>query len=139
MTQQRDQRAIDAETVAQYRATGGHVERFADGTMLVLTTTGAKSGRPHVKPLRFIADGDRIAIIASHQGAPKSPDWYHNLVANPRVTVEVGSERFEAVARIATGEERERLYAAQAARMPQFAEYETRTTRVIPVVVLERV
>jgi len=124
----------------EFRANGGRVKDFADGTVLLLTTIGKKSGRTYVTPLRYSADGDRYVILASHQGAATSPDWYHNLVANPEVTVEVGDEKFTARAStIANAAERQRLYDAHAAIMPQFAEYQTRTTRVIPVVVLEKI
>jgi deazaflavin-dependent oxidoreductase (nitroreductase family) len=112
--------------------------RFAGRVLLLLTTTGAKSGLPRTIPLAFTRDGDRYVIIASKGGSPTHPDWYHNLVANPTVTLEVGGETFLARARVAEGEERERLYAAQAALMPGFAEYQRKATRQIPVVVLER-
>ena len=123
----------------EFRANGGRVKDFADGTVLLLTTTGKKTGRIYVTPLRYSVDGDRYVILASHQGAPTSPDWYHNLVANPEVTVEVGDEKFAARGSTVTdAAERQRLYDAHATIMSQFAEYQTRTTRVIPVVVLER-
>jgi deazaflavin-dependent oxidoreductase (nitroreductase family) len=105
----------------------------------LITTTGAKSGRRRTTPIVYTTDGDRLVIIASKGGAPTSPDWYHNLVANPDLTVELPLETFEARARVAEEPERERLYRAQAALMPNFDEYEKATTRKIPVVVLERV
>src|SRR5215213_5250529 len=126
--------------IAEYRANAGVVTGpFAGRPLLLLTTIGAKSGQPRTIPLVYTTDADRIVVIASKGGAPTSPDWYHNLVANPLVTIELGNERFQARARVAEGEERERLYAAQAALMPGFAEYQRNTTRQIPVVVLERV
>ncbi len=131
---------FDADIIEQFRANGGRIVHgpFAGRTLLLLTTIGAKSGRPSTKPLGFTRDGDRYVVIASKGGAPTNPAWYHNLVANPRVTVEVGSERFEARATVAEGAERERLYAQQAAAIPVFGKYREMTTRRIPVVVLER-
>jgi deazaflavin-dependent oxidoreductase (nitroreductase family) len=105
----------------------------------LITTTGAKSGTKRTTPIVYTTDGDNVVIIASKGGAPSHPDWFHNLVANPDVTVELPNETFEARARVAQGEERERLWRAQADRMPNFDEYQKNTTRQIPVVVLERV
>jgi deazaflavin-dependent oxidoreductase (nitroreductase family) len=107
--------------------------------LLLLTSTGAKTGREHTTPIMYLADGERLAVFATKAGAPTNPAWYHNLVANPRATVEVGAESFEVDAEVATREERDRLYAVQSERNPGFAEYETMTTRVIPVVLLKRV
>jgi len=107
--------------------------------MILVTTTGARSGNQRTSPLVHTRDGDRYVIIASYAGAPKDPAWYHNLVANPEVTVEVGTEKFQARASTVEGEERQRLYDAQAALMPNFTEYQEKTTRQIPVVVLERI
>jgi deazaflavin-dependent oxidoreductase (nitroreductase family) len=121
--------------IEEFRANNG---RAGAAPLLLLTTTGARSGRPHVTPLMYLADGDRLAVIASKGGHPSDPDWYRNLVANPTVTVEVGSERFETEARVAEPEERDRLFALQAARYPFFAEYQQKVARRIPVVVLER-
>ena len=101
-------------------------------------STGAKSGQIRVNPMMYQADDDRLAVFASKQGAPTNPDWYHNLLANPRATVEVGSDTFDVTARVANDEERERLWSRQKERYPGFAEYEQKTTRQIPVVVLER-
>ena len=112
---------------------GGH---FAGAPLLLLTTSGAKTGQPRINPVMYLPDGDRWIVIASKGGAPSSPDWYHNLVANPNVTGEVGTESFEAIATVPTGGERDRLYARQAELYPGFAEYEQRTTRKIPVVAL---
>jgi len=125
--------------VAEFRANGGKVGGpFAGAPMMILTTTGAKSGQPRTMPLVYTTDGDRYVIIASKGGAPTSPDWFHNLVANPEVTVEVGTETFPARALVPEEPEHARLYDAQAALMPNFAEYQQKTTRKIPVVVLER-
>jgi deazaflavin-dependent oxidoreductase (nitroreductase family) len=126
--------------IEEFRANDGKVTGvFAGRPLLLLTTTGAKSGRPRVSPLVYTTDGDRIVTIASKGGAPTNPDWYHNLVANPVVTVELPGETFQARATVIEGEERQRLYDAQAALMPGFAEYQQKTTRQIPVVVLDRI
>ncbi len=105
--------------------------------LLVLTNTGARSGKTRVNPLAYTRDGDRYVVLASKGGAPSNPDWYHNVIANPEVTVEVGQQRFKARARVAEGDERERLFNAQAAEMPNFAEYQQKTSRQIPVIILE--
>lgn len=126
--------------IGEFRANKGKVGGpFAGGTLLLLATTGRKSGNPFTTPLMYLADGDRFVVYASKGGAPTSPDWYHNLLANPRVSVEVGTEKFEADAKVVTGPERDDFYARQVAMRPVFAEYEQRTTRKIPVVALERV
>lgn len=125
--------------IEEFRANGGKVGgQFAGAPMLLLHTTGAKSGQQRINPLVYSTDGDRMVIIASKGGAPTNPDWYYNLVANPSVKLEVGTEQFEARATVPSGEERTRLFEQMAARMPGFAEYQRNTTRVIPVVVLER-
>ncbi len=125
--------------IAEFRANEGKVGGpFAGAPMMILTTTGAKSGQARVSPLVYTTDGDRFVIIASKAGAPTNPDWFRNLVANPEVTVEVGTEKFQAKATVAEEPERTRLYDAQATLMPGFAEYQQKTTRQIPVVVLER-
>jgi deazaflavin-dependent oxidoreductase (nitroreductase family) len=107
--------------------------------VLLLTTTGAKSGLPRTTPLNYSLDGDRIVVIASKAASPAHPDWYHNLVANPQATIEIGTEKFPVRAKIAAGDERERLFNAQAALMPFFAEYQQQTTRQIPVIIFERI
>lgn len=125
--------------INEFRANEGQVGgMFAGAPMVLITTTGAKTGRQRVTPLMSLPDGDTIAIFASAAGAPTSPAWYHNIVANPTVTVEYGSETFTAHAVPAAPAERDRLYAEQATRYPQFKDYEAKTTRVIPVVVLTR-
>jgi len=123
------------KTIEEFRANGGNV---AGRPLLLLTTTGAKSGRRHTTPLMYLADEDRLAVFASKGGNPKHPDWYHNLVANNTVTVEVGGETFETQAMIADPVERDRLYATQCERYPIFAEYQQKAKRRIPVVVLSR-
>ena len=112
--------------------------RFKGAPMMLLTTTGAKSGQARTKPVVYSKDGDRFVIIASKAGAPTHPDWFYNLVANPEVVLEVDDERFPARATVTSGEERRRLFDAQAALMPGFADYAQKTTREIPVVVLDR-
>jgi deazaflavin-dependent oxidoreductase (nitroreductase family) len=108
--------------------------------LLLLTTTGAKGGQRHITPLVYLPDDDRLIVFASKGGTPTNPDWYHNLLAHPQVTVEVGTEIFEATAIVITGGERDRLYAEQAERFPHlhFAEKQAKTSRKIPVIALER-
>ena len=126
--------------IAEFRANDGVVTgRFAGRPLLILTTTGAKSGLPREIPLVYSKDGDRLVVIASKGGAPTNPDWYHNLVANPTVTVELPGDTFQATATVAEGAERDRLFAQQAAEMPFFAEYQRNAERRIPVVVLARI
>ncbi len=130
---------FNRDVIEEFRANGGKVSGpFAGAPLLLLTTTGAKSGQTRTNPVVYTKDGDRLVIIASKGGAPKSPDWYHNLVANPTVTIELPGEKFEANASVAEGEERDRLYAAQAEVMPNFNDYQQKTSRRIPVVLLER-
>jgi deazaflavin-dependent oxidoreductase (nitroreductase family) len=126
--------------IDEFRANDGKVTGiFGGAPLLLLTTTGAKSGRKHTSPLVYLTDGDRIVVFGSKGGAPSHPAWYHNLVANPGVTVELPGETFEAKAVVTDGAERERLFSAQKEAMPAFAEYEQKTDRQIPVIVLERV
>ena len=125
--------------IEEFRANGGKVGgRFADRTLLLLHTIGAKSHEERVNPVAYIRDGDRFVIIASKGGAPTNPDWYYNVVANPLVTVEVGTETFQAQATIAEDPERTRLYDQMVTVMPGFGEYRLNTTRVIPVIILTR-
>jgi len=135
MTNQND---FNQRIIAEFRANGGTVGGpFAGAPMLLLTTTGARSGEQRTTPLVYLPDGDRLVVIASKGGAPTHPAWYHNLVAHPDVTVEVGSETLPVRAAVLSGEERDRLYARQAALRPAFAEYQAKTTRRIPVVALQ--
>ncbi len=126
--------------IDEFRANGGHVGGpFAGTAMILVTHTGAKSGRRRTSPLVYSTDGDRLVIIASMGGAPTNPQWFHNIVANPKVTVEVGDDSYDADAEVLTeGPERQRLFDQQAAVMPNFAEYQAGTDRVIPVIVLTR-
>jgi deazaflavin-dependent oxidoreductase (nitroreductase family) len=125
--------------IEEFRANGGRVGGPFDGApLLLLTSVGAKSGTPRTTPLMYLPDGERLVIFASKAGAPTNPAWYHNLLANRSATVEVGSDTFDVDVSVATGEERERLFNQQSGLMPQFADYAQKTTRQIPVVVLER-
>lgn len=134
--------AFNNDVIKEFRANDGICGGPFDGMPMVLVTMiGAKSGRELCSPLVHSTDGDDVIIIASKGGAPQHPNWYHNLVANPTVTVEVGTDKWEATADLTSGDERSRLYAAQAAAMPQFAEYEMSATaagREIPVFRLVR-
>jgi deazaflavin-dependent oxidoreductase (nitroreductase family) len=111
---------------------------FAGAPMILITHTGAKSGTQRTNPLVYAKDGDRYLIFGSKGGSTKHPDWYRNLVANPDASVEIGTEKFDVVAEVLTGEERDRLYNKQAKIMPQFAEYQAKAGRTIPVVALKR-
>jgi deazaflavin-dependent oxidoreductase (nitroreductase family) len=126
--------------IAELRSNHGQVTSgpFTGRRLLILTTTGAKTGQRRETPLVYSTDGDRFVIVASKGGAPSHPAWYHNIAADSAVTVEVDGERFAATATIAGSTERRRLYDAHAALYPTFAEYEARTDRVIPVIVLQR-
>jgi deazaflavin-dependent oxidoreductase (nitroreductase family) len=129
----------NAKIIDEFRANEGKVGGAFEGSqMLILHTTGAKTGKERVHPLVYQADGDRLAIFASKGGAPENPAWYGNLVANPDVTVEIGTDTVSMRARVAEGDERERLWSRQKELVPGFADYEAKTTRQIPVVVLER-
>jgi deazaflavin-dependent oxidoreductase (nitroreductase family) len=125
--------------IDEFRANAGIVGgQFAGRTLLLLHTTGAKSGETRVNPLVTIPDGERYVIVASKGGAPTNPDWYYNLSANPEVTVEVGSEKFQAVAQVTAEPERTRLYEQMETVNPGFTEYKSKTTRSIPVITLTR-
>ena len=136
---------VNRDVIEQFRGNGGTISSgmFKGARLLLLSTTGAKSGKTRINPLAFTRDGDRYVVIASKGGAPTHPDWYHNIVTKPDVTVEVatrsGIDRFQARASVAQGEERQRLFDAQAAIMPGFADYQRKTTRQIPVVVLSKI
>jgi deazaflavin-dependent oxidoreductase (nitroreductase family) len=132
-----DVKEINRKVIEQFRA-GGPVEGMHRERLLLLTTTGAKTGQQRTTPLMFHPDGDRLLVIASNIGAPKHPDWYVNLAANPRVGVEVGDERFDATASTAEGDERDRLWSMLKELYPFFAEHERQTDREIPVVILTR-
>jgi deazaflavin-dependent oxidoreductase (nitroreductase family) len=125
--------------IEEFRANAGKVGgNFKGAPMLILHTTGAKSAKERVNPMMYRQVGDDIAVFASKAGAPTNPDWYHNLVAHPDVTAEIGTETVPLVARVAQGDERTAIWEAQKKEYPGFAEYEEKTTRQIPVVILTR-
>jgi len=131
---------FNQRVINEFRGNQGKVGgQMAGLPLLLLTTTGAKTGRALTKPLAYTKDGDSIFVIASFAGSPTNPAWFNNLVANPTVTVEVGSERFQARALVTTGEERQRLFNTQADKIPIFHDYQKKTARQIPVVVFERI
>jgi deazaflavin-dependent oxidoreductase (nitroreductase family) len=122
--------------IEEFRAHGGQVKGWAP--LILLTTTGAKTGQPRIAPLMLVSDGDRLLAVASKGGSQKHPDWYLNLLAHPEVTVEVGSEKFKTTARILTGDEREQSFKRAVEVFPPYAGYQKKTTREIPVIALER-
>ncbi|MBO2461916.1 nitroreductase/quinone reductase family protein [Actinomadura violacea] len=125
--------------IEEFRANGGVVGGpFEGADLLLMTSTGARTGRRHTTPLGYMRDGDRLLVFGSNAGADRHPAWYHNVRADPRVTVEAGTETFEGVALPVEGEERDRLYALRAELVPVFGEYQRKTSRVIPVVALHR-
>lgn len=129
----------NARIIEEFRANGGRVGgQFEGAPLLLLHTTGARSGVQRVNPMMYLSDGGRMFVFASKAGADSHPDWYHNLLKTPAVTVEVGTETFAATATPLAEEERAAVYAKQAALYPGFAEYQAKTTRVIPVVELVR-
>ena len=128
---------FNARIIEEFRANEGRVGGMFEGaTLLLLHHVGARSGKHRVNPLVYNRDGDRYVVFASMAGAPTNPGWYHNLKANPNVTIEVGTDTIDVVANEATGELRDRLFNAQVERSPQFGEYQSKTDRVIPVIVL---
>ncbi len=134
-----DMEDFNRKVIEEFRANDGKVGGpFEGAPVLLLSATGAKSGERRTTPVMYLPDDDRMVIFASKGGAPTNPAWYHNLLANPAATVEVGSETFPVDAVVTSGEERERLYARQAELYPQFAEYAQKTTREVPVVALAR-
>ena len=125
--------------IEEFRANGGKLSgQLANSHILLLTTIGAKGGQERVTPLGYGMDGDRYIVVAANAGAPAHPDWYYNLLANPDVTVEVGADRFAARASVAQGVDREGLVARQAEIVPWLPAQQAKTSREIPVVVLER-
>jgi deazaflavin-dependent oxidoreductase (nitroreductase family) len=125
--------------IDEFRANSGKVGGVFDGkTLLLLHTVGARSGQERVNPVAYVVDGDHLVIIASKGGAPTNPDWYYNILAHSLVTVEVGTEQFQAQATITSEPERTRLYHQMVEMMPGFAEYQRKTRRVIPVITLTR-
>ncbi|MBO0782000.1 MAG: nitroreductase family deazaflavin-dependent oxidoreductase [Ktedonobacteraceae bacterium] len=135
----KEMRDWNRQIIEEFRSNGGKVGGpFAGAPLLLLTTTGARSGMARTTPVMYLPDGERLIIFASKAGASTNPDWYHNLMAHPQATVEVGSETFEVTASEVTGEQRDQLYARQAALYPGFADYQAKTTRRIPVIALQR-
>jgi len=130
-----DMKAHNRQLIEEFRAHGGVLE---GRPLLLLTTTGARTGRRRTTPMMYVPDGDRLLVLASNSGAPAHPDWYHNLVAHPVVTVEVDGRTYDATAVVTTGEERDRLFARTVERYPFFAEHQAKVSRTIPVVALER-
>ncbi|MFL0179950.1 MULTISPECIES: nitroreductase family deazaflavin-dependent oxidoreductase [unclassified Mycobacterium] len=130
---------FNARNIAEFRSSGGKLGgRFEGAPVLLLTTTGAKSGQQRTSPMMYLPEGDRIIVFASNEGKDNHPSWYHNLRANPSATVELGTDTFAVTATEITGAEHDRLYGIQAQRYPGFATYRERTQRVIPVVELIR-
>jgi len=132
-----DIREVNARVIEQFRA-GGEIDGMHRDRLLVLTTTGARTGLSRTTPMMFHRDGDRLFVIASNIGAPRHPDWYLNLRANPRVIVEIGNKRFDAIAAPLEGNDRDRVWTMLKQDYPFFADHETKTSRVIPVVELTR-
>jgi len=129
----------NTKIIDEFRSNEGRVGgQFEGAPLLLLTTTGARSGDKRVHPVMYMLDDGTVYIFASKAGAPNNPDWFHNLVAHPKVTVEMGPENFDATARVLTGPDRDRIYAEQARRYPGFAGYQEKTSRLIPVVALDR-
>ena len=130
---------FNAGVIEEFRANGGTAGGIFEGKPLLLVhNVGARSGTDFVTPLVYLEEGGNWVIFASKGGAPVNPGWYHNLKAEPNVSIEVGTEKHDVVAEEATGEERDRLYAIQEEQQPQFAEYAQKTDRKIPVIVLSR-
>ncbi|WP_223778349.1 nitroreductase/quinone reductase family protein [Streptomyces sp. 135] len=131
--------SFNQSVIDEFRANGGKVGGpFEGGDLLLLTTTGARSGKEHTTPLGFVRDGDLLLLVGSNLGGPCHPDWYHNVLAHPTVGVELGTEEFQAIAVPAEGERRDRLFARITAAEPGYGDYQARTSRILPVVVLER-
>jgi deazaflavin-dependent oxidoreductase (nitroreductase family) len=134
----RDMHDWNRRTIEEFRANQGKVGGVWEGRpLLLLTTTGAKSGQRRTNPMMYLREGDRLFVFASKAGAPTHPDWYHNLLAHSDVTIEIGVQTYPAIAKPVTGEERDQLYARWAERYPQFRAYQEKTTRIIPVIELE--
>jgi deazaflavin-dependent oxidoreductase (nitroreductase family) len=130
---------FNQQIIEEFRSHRGQVGgQFEGAPLLLLHTTGARSGAERVNPMMYQPVGDDLAVFASKAGAPTNPDWYHNLVANRRASVEVGDDRYEVESRVTQGQERTRIWEAQKAAYPGFADYESQTTRTIPVVILSR-
>jgi deazaflavin-dependent oxidoreductase (nitroreductase family) len=128
----------NSKIIDEFRANEGKVGGpFEGAPLLLLHTVGAKTGLPRVNPMMYQQVPGGYAVFASKSGAPTNPDWYHNVLAHPRVQAEIGTRTVDLVARVTEGEERERIWTAQKAVAPGFADYERQTSRQIPVIVLE--
>lgn len=139
MPEPTDFHAMNRQVIAEFRENGGRAGGIFEGKPLILVHhTGAKSGIERIAPLVPYVDGDRLYVFASKGGADTHPDWYHNLVAHPDTTVEYGNDAFSVTARVLSGSERDAVYAKQVEVEPQFGEYQRKTSRVIPVIELER-
>lgn len=134
------ERNWNAEIIAEFRANRGEVKAPYDNPppMLLLHTIGAKSGKEHIVPMRALVDGEVLYVFASAHGSPRNPDWYYNIIANPDIIIEKGTESIPVHASEVVGEERDAIFARHAARFPTFAEYQRRLERIIPVIHLER-
>jgi deazaflavin-dependent oxidoreductase (nitroreductase family) len=130
-----ERRAQNQKLIEEFRANGGVPD---DRPLLLLTTTGARTGKERTTPMMFVPDGERLLVIASNAGAPRDPDWFHNLVAYPEVRVEVTGDTFDATASVLLDEERDRVFAEIVRLYPFFAEHQSKITREIPVIALTR-
>ena len=135
-----EERDANAEVIAEFRANEGEVRAPYDDPppMLLLHTIGAKSGREHIVPMRAMPDGESLYVFASAHGSARNPDWYHNIAANPNITIEKGTQTIHVRATEVVGEERDAIFAQQAARFPVFAEYDRKLARMIPVIRFDR-
>lgn len=133
-----DRNEWNRRIVEEFRANKGQVGGMWEGRpLLLLTTTGARSGQRRTHPVMYLREGDRLFVFASKEGAPTHPAWYHNLLAHREVTVEIGDQTYHAIAKPLTGAERDQVYAQWAQKYPQFREYQEKTSRTIPVIELE--
>jgi deazaflavin-dependent oxidoreductase (nitroreductase family) len=134
-----DLREFNTTLIAEFRANGGKVGGpFENGTLLLLTTTGAKTGKPRISPLAYYTIDGKMIIIGSYAGADQHPAWVHNLRANPRAHIEVGATEYDVVARELPAAERDDVFAEVVKAAPVFAEYQAKTSRVIPLFELQR-
>jgi deazaflavin-dependent oxidoreductase (nitroreductase family) len=133
-----DRNDYNRQLIEEFRADRSKFEGPGSRPLLLLTTTGAKSGKRYTTPMMYIPDGDRLLVIASNAGAPKHPDWYHNLVAHPEVTVEVGTRTYDAFAIVTQGDERQQLWTSIVEQHPFFADHQAKIKRQIPLIALSR-
>ena len=133
-----DYKDYNHQLIEEFRADRSKFEGPGSRPLLLLTTTGAKSGKRRTTPMMYIPDGDRLLVIASNIGAPNHTDWYYNLVAHPEVTVEVGTKTYDATAIVTQGAERQQLWTRIVAQYPFFADHQAKTTRQIPIIALTR-